>query len=68
MRYCLILWTLDVHLCSRSPQGERGLKWGVCVNGLPVAGSLPAGGRGLKFGQVGTVVGAALSLPAGGVD
>ena len=26
MRYCLILWTLDVHLCSRSPQGERGLK------------------------------------------
>lgn len=22
---------------------------GVCVNGLPVAGSLPAGGRGLKF-------------------
>ena len=27
MRYCLILWTLDVHLCSRSPQGERGLKW-----------------------------------------
>lgn len=27
MRYCLILWTLDVHLCSRSPQGERGLKY-----------------------------------------
>lgn len=27
MRYCLILWTLDVHLCSRSPQGERGLKF-----------------------------------------
>ena len=26
MRYCLILWTLDVHLCGRSPQGERGLK------------------------------------------
>ena len=49
MRYCLILWTLDVHLCSRSPQGERGLKsWG--RSGLPAIGrSLPARGAWIEI-------------------
>ena len=49
MRYCLILWTLDVHLCSRSPQGERGLK--SCAVDLRVVGVCrsPQGERGLKL-------------------
>ena len=48
MRYCLILWTLDVHLCSRSPQGERGLKFsrGTPISSIP--GRSPQGERGLK--------------------
>ena len=50
MRYCLILWTLDVHLCSRSPQGERGLKKAVYVFLTPVEASLPARGAWIEKG------------------
>ena len=48
MRYCLILWTLDVHLCSRSPQGERGLKLQAPRERHPEPGRSPQGERGLK--------------------
>ena len=48
MRYCLILWTLDVHLCSRSPQGERGLKGKDCRAPGPTTASLPARGAWIE--------------------
>ena len=48
MRYCLILWTLDVHLCSRSPQGERGLKYVRACFAHGLNGRSPQGERGLK--------------------
>ena len=49
MRYCLILWTLDVHLCSRSPQGERGLKYHSRTQFLVHIGSLPARGAWIEM-------------------
>ena len=49
MRYCLILWTLDVHLCSRSPQGERGLKLFPLCRVHSQSGRSPQGERGLKL-------------------
>ena len=49
MRYCLILWTLDVHLCSRSPQGERGLKLMGFRNPRAFKVSLPARGAWIEI-------------------
>lgn len=49
MRYCLILWTLDVHLCSRSPQGERGLKLRRRRDLGEVRGPLPARGAWIEI-------------------
>ena len=67
MRYCLILWTLDVHLCSRSPQGERGLKYGVEQVSHGVCQSLPARGAWIEIGRNRQRTPAAVrSLPARG--
>ena len=67
MRYCLILWTLDVHLCSRSPQGERGLKSfkKVIVDEFPSRS--PQGERGLKLTDTHGGICGLVSLPARGI-
>ena len=66
MRYCLILWTLDVHLCSRSPQGERGLKYGAAGVLEVELGSLPARGAWIEIYQAQDGTNRTVSLPARG--
>ena len=50
---------------SRSPQGERGLKFSERPQGLAIDGRSPQGERGLKFRQVEPTSGTARRSPQG---